>query len=226
MIVSKTTNVRETPGVILKIKNLSIASNSAIDVNNHDLMIGNTTVAAVETLIGEGFGFTSTPGAPFISSTTAGTGAAKILIPFSAQGGGITSWDGVNVTEPNTVIAKYTYFSDLTFDNKVTNDDVFAVINDLPNPHLPAFGQPGFDWVASLFNGDVNFDGKVDGSDIFQVINDIPQGGQPLSGSSGLTSVSPSIGGGGSSAVPEPATLFLLGLGSAGMLLRRKRRSL
>jgi len=78
------------------------------------------------------------------------------------------------------------------------------------------------------YNGDFNYDGVVDGSDYTlmdnafnsQTIQILDQ----IAGSNAVVSDQISGGASGTSAVPEPASLGLLGIGALGLLGRRRRR--
>jgi hypothetical protein len=73
---------------------------------------------------------------------------------------------------------------------------------------------PGTDGYA---NGDFNYDGIIDGADYGIIDNTIQLQGPPIpvTGGAGLSGVA---------AIPEPASLSLIGLGAAASLLRRPRR--
>jgi len=173
-------------------------------------------------------GYTAT-GGPQITSTTAIRDGDKLPLTFNATDLGGTSFDGVPFTEPNTVVVKYDYANDVNFDFFMNYLDVGTELGLLSNSQVvPAFGDPGYDFQNSLFAGDLNSDGFANYLDVGivlgalsnQSLNPLSTGG--LEGLGGSASVTASLS---ASAVPEPATLFLLGLGSAGMLLRRKRRN-
>jgi len=218
-----TTNARQAPGIMLKMKSLTLASNTVLDMSNHDLMIGNSNLLTVENLILAGFGL-GNPGDPAISSSTALTLGTTFPVPLDADallGSGAPgsaigqTWDNVAISEPGTQIVKYTYVGDITLDGQVDGLD-FATAASNFGVATPGLANIQNAWLA----GDVTFDGVVDGLDFATMASNFGSGvGSPLGQLS-----APSLGG-GSSAVPEPATLFLLGLGSAGMLLRRKKRS-
>ncbi len=81
------------------------------------------------------------------------------------------------------------------------------------------------------FNGDFNYDGKINGDDYSLIDNAFnTQGSVSLAGiSAGPTEMiatnTSQIAGASVSAVPEPTTLGMLGIGAAGLLTRRRRRN-
>jgi hypothetical protein len=167
------------------------------------------------------FGAGANPTGPQITSSTEGA-QGTFLIPFDASFAGGT-FDGMSVTNtPDTsVIVKYVRNGDVDLDGSVTAADVGAVVS----AYALNTTTPGLDDITtSWFLGDVNFEGVVSASDVGSVVSyyalysNLPAlSGSPISSEGGGIS--------SSSSVPEPASLFLLGLGSAGMLLRSKRRS-
>jgi hypothetical protein len=110
------------------------------------------------------------------------------------------------------VLVKYTYYGDANLDGAVDGSDYTLIDNGFTN-HLSG-------WQ----NGDFNYDGVVDGSDYTLIDNAFNTQGASLgSNPAALIAGSTSQIAGGTSAVPEPATLGLLGLGAIGLLGRRRR---
>ena len=218
LAIASTGVARQTPGVMLQMKSLTMAAGAVLDVTNHDAMIGHTTLSAVAGRIITGFGLGNPGGAAITSSTAVGS---TFLVPLDADallGNGSPGsaigrvWDGVAITEPGTVILKYTYFGDVTLDGKVDGLDYATAVAH--------FGQstPGFtDIGAAWLMGDMNFDGVVNGADFSKMAGNV---GAQAMGAGGLDIGMPEI-----VSVPEPASLVLLGLGAIGLLKRRRSRS-
>jgi hypothetical protein len=72
-------------------------------------------------------------------------------------------------------------------------------------------------------NGDFNYDGVVNGSDYTLIDNAFNMQGAQLS--TEIASPTALIAGGAVSAVPEPASLGLLGISALGLLARRRGRN-
>ncbi len=202
---ANTSNTRQDTGVVLKMSSLSVGPASTLDVTNHDLIIGNSNLTAVQTEILNGFN--AGPGGAAITSSTALASGDEFLVAFDASliGGVGGTWDNVTITDPNSIIVKYTYFGDVNLDGVVDSSDYALLDQNLGT---------GNSWIT----GDANLDGVVDSSDyafLDQFVGSGVSFGTPLF-ATGVASPN--------AVVPEPASLFLLGLGSAGMLLKRKRR--
>jgi len=191
-------NPRQNTGVLLKTSSLSIGSSSVLDVTNHDLIIGNTSYAAIQNEILNGFG-AGTGGASITSSTSTG-GDPTFLIPIDASASGLTSWDNVPIDQPNTIVIKYDTFGDASFDGLVNGDDITTVESNFGDT-TPGLADIEQSWLL----GDVNFDGVVDGNDITTIESNYGAN-KLISFSNLINTVSPYT-------VPEPASLAFLGVG-------------
>ncbi|MBE3123276.1 MAG: PEP-CTERM sorting domain-containing protein, partial [Planctomycetes bacterium] len=110
---------------------------------------------------------------------------------------------GGQTVDDSSVLLKYTYWGDANLDGQVTFDD-YDIIDYFYWFPLPA-AQMGW-WT-----GDFNMDGEVTFDDYELIDYAYWFQGAPLTGD-------------GLGAVPEPATLVLLGLGVLAIAARRKRR--
>ncbi len=215
---ASTTASRQTSGVAIKMQSLTMSTGTTLDMTNHDLIIGNTTYAAVQSKIEAAFGVVTGPAITTSTSNVLGTGTENTLpIPLDPAAFGLTSWDNVSITEPNSIIVKYTLFGDSTLDGTVNGDDFSVIAGN--------FGKtsPGISNIlASWLMGDVTLDGFVNGDDFSVVAGNFGKG--PLGTLDTPDAPAVVSSGGGSSNVPEPTSLALLGIGAAGLLLRRKKR--
>jgi hypothetical protein len=113
------------------------------------------------------------------------------------------------------VLLKYTYYGDANLDGLVDGTDYSRIDNGV------LFGLSGWS------NGDFNYDGVINGSD-YTLIDNVynTQGAQfsnELAGPSAIATAQ-IAGGSGTSAVPEPTTLGLLGIVAVSLLGRRGGR--
>ena len=106
-----------------------------------------------------------------------------------------------------SVVAMYTYAGDANMDGFISGDDYAAIDFNVAVPNSDGW-----------YNGDFNYDGIISGDDYAAIdFNIVAQGAPfPTSGSAGLSGVT---------AVPEPASLSVLGLGAAALMGRRRRRA-
>ena len=195
-----------------------------------------TLIASSLASIGTGNITVNSPGGAIIQNTAAGTIFAKLATGYN---GGNWNGSGVNSTSaaadtthltavgmlqpsspsnfegqsvnPTDVALKLTYYGDANLDGKVDGSD-YSLID---NGYLQ--GLTGWQ------NGDFNYDGVINGSDYTLIDNAYNSQGAQFS--SELAALTAQIGQpAGTGAVPEPASLGLIGLG-AGVLLGRRRRN-
>ena len=112
----------------------------------------------------------------------------------------------------NDLLIMYTYGGDADMNGKLDGDDYMKLDQGFGN-------QTTFNWV----NGDFNYDGKINGDDYFILDSNIGRQGTQFPGSGGIDGVA-AAGGLGISAVPEPASIGLLGVAATALLGRRRRR--
>jgi autotransporter-associated beta strand protein len=123
---------------------------------------------------------------------------------------GLTSFEG-GMVSASDVLLKYTYYGDANLDGQVDGTDYSRIDNGvLMN-------------LTGWYNGDFNYDGVINGSDYTLIDNAFNTQGANIEAQ--FASPAAQIAGGsGISAVPEPTTLVLLGIGSVGLLGRRGGR--
>jgi hypothetical protein len=105
----------------------------------------------------------------------------------------------------------YTYAGDANLDGLIDGGDYGIIDNNVQIPNADGY-----------YNGDFNYDGVIDGGDYGIIDNNIQAQGAPFP-VSGVASVE-SAGLAGVTAVPEPASLSIVGLAAASLLGRRRRR--
>jgi hypothetical protein len=212
-----------TPGVnkVMRIDNLNIAA-GRFDLKDNKLVtnksVGTFSGGAYNGVQGDvassyNFGSWDGPGlttsmpdaGPTVGTTTIGVSdGASILFLGPTETG---TFAGQTVTGATT-LAVYTYAGDVNFDGLVDASD-YGIIDNY-------FQFPG---TTGYANGDFNYDGVIDAGDYGIIDNTfqlqgapIPMGGAAIASAEGVT------------AVPEPASLSVLGIAAAGLLARRRRR--
>ena len=215
------TNPRNT----LFVSSLSIAGatdawTGRVDLNDNAMLIQNGDIAMVTNQVKQGYnsgtwngsgGFVSTSAAQNSSHLTA-LGAIQNSIDGSTGGTALfNNFDGQG-TFSTDVLLKYTYYGDADLSGTVDGSDYSridaAFANNRNNGNAPLTG-----W----FNGDFNYDGSIDGSDYTLIDNAFNSQGANIASAVTAAQVAKA------SAVPEPASLGLIGLAAAGLLGRRRK---
>jgi autotransporter-associated beta strand protein len=191
----------------------------SLDLANNAMDIQNGNLAAVTSMVRQGYSNAAWTGPGITSSTAAADGSH-----LTAVGVITNSVDGINPlygsgaplglfvgTSPaaTDVLVSYTYYGDANLDGKVDGSDYSLLDNGYLN-HL-----------SGWYNGDFNYDGIIDGSDYTLIDNAYNTQGAALDAAAASTSQIAT----GTSAVPEPASVGLACLGASGLLLRRRRRA-
>jgi hypothetical protein len=216
LAIGVTSAMRGTAGVLLKLRTLTVAAGATLDVSNHDVMIGNASLATVEAEILRGFGKAGASGDAAITSSTAVSGGKTFLLPLDADallGNGVAGSaigrmaDGVAITQPGTILVKYAYIGDVTLDGKIDALDMATAAGHVGQT------SPGLANIQSAWlMGDVNFDGLVNGGDFA-----LMQANMAASQASPLGTLN-------LAAVPEPGALTVAAAGLPVLLVRRRRK--
>ncbi len=225
-VANHTTNANFVPTVSV------LSNNGTIDLTNNALVIhnlntssgnvnGTTAAAVIFTQIQNAYNNGAWNGTNASSGVITSTQAANDSTHLTAVGyvtGYTGSFENVSggVTASD-VLVKYTYYGDATLDGTVDGSDYSRI----DNGYLAG--------ASGWFNGDFNYDGHIDGSDYTLIDNAFNTQGaniaSEIANPSAVATAQIAGSGAGTSAVPEPTTLGLLGLGAIGLLGRRRRKS-
>ena len=209
-----------TPAGVSVIPTYTLSGSSRFDLTDNKLITdksaGTSTGGTYSGVQGDvqranNFGAWDQPGLTTSKpDAIAGLTTIGVATGEAIRGLGSTDTDvfaGQTITGAST-IAMYTYAGDANLDGTIDGGD-YGIIDN--------FAQvPGAD---SYFNGDFNYDGVIDGGDYGIIDNNNQAQGAPFDTSGGAGGATLS----GVTAVPEPATLSVLGLGALGFLSRRRR---
>jgi len=206
------TATQNTVRSVLVTPSLTVGTGTDLDLANNDLIEKSTTASSVLSQIKAGFnapsGYWNGTGG-IVSTSAAGNAQYLTALGYMQSTGG--SFDGVATTTSDTLV-KYTYYGDANLDGSVNGGDYTQI------DHGYSMNLTGWQ------NGDFNYDGVVDGSDYSLIDNTYNQinasGATPLAITAGAADLVASPAN-----VPEPTTLALLGIGTIGLLGRRRRRN-
>jgi fibronectin-binding autotransporter adhesin len=210
---------------VVVLNSLSMAGSTGawtgkFDLGNNDLDIHNASLATVTSQVQQGYnqaGGGNWNGSGGISSTAAANdsthltalGVIENTVDGSTPlfGGSLGSFDG-QYPSATDVLVKYTYYGDTNLDGQVDGTDYSRIDNGYLNQ------------LTGWYNGDFNYDGVINGSDYTLIDNAYNMQGASLAAQ--VASATAQVAG-GSSSVPEPASLGLLAAGAIGLLGRRRR---
>jgi len=197
---------------------------STLDLANNDMIVQNGSLTAITNQVHQGYANGTWQGSGGILSTAAAANTSHLtalgVIQNSVDGtasGTVlhATFDGVSSSNTD-VLVKYTYYGDANLDGKVDGSDYSRIDSTYVSENF-VHGTPT-NPISGWFNGDFNYDGVVNGSDYTLIDNAFNSQGAQLSSAIATAQ----IAGAGGSAVPEPASLGLLGLGAVGLLGRKK----
>jgi fibronectin-binding autotransporter adhesin len=233
-MASPSTGVKNT----LFVSSLSLAGSTGnwtgtLDLANNDLVVRGGNLATLTNQVAQGYANGHWNGTGGIVSSMAAADSIHLtalgVIQNSVdQNGGnalMGMFDGQSVNNTD-ILVKYTYYGDTNLDGKVDGSD-YARIDAayLADQEYLAANSGGTALPATgWFNGDFNYDGVVDGSDYTLMDNAFNQQGAQLAAQVAFATAQ-ITGAGGASAVPEPATLGVIGMITVGALGRRRRAS-
>jgi autotransporter-associated beta strand protein len=192
------------------------ASSGKLDIGVNALDItGGATLSSINALVASGFAKGNWNGSGIMSSAAASDPlhlTAVGVIQNNQSGTALyTSFDG-STPGAGDILVKDTYYGDTNLDGLVNSAD-YARIDG---------GYLSHGRLTGWFNGDFNYDGVINGSDYTLIDNAFNTQGASLAAAVATAEIA---NGGTTSAVPEPATLGLFGIGAAGLLGRRSRRA-
>ncbi len=197
----------------------SLSNSGTIDLVNNALVVHSgalaTITAEAQAAYNNGAWNGTNASAGVITSSLASADPTHLTAVGVATGLSGT-FEGVSVTSSD-VLVKYTYYGDANLDGVVDGTDYSRIDSTYLSEKTTSTN------ISGWYNGDFNYDGVVDGSDYTLMDNAYnSQSGQIAAEIASPTSEI--SGAAGTSSVPEPASLTLLGIGAAGLLGRRRRR--
>ena len=201
--------------ILLQLNQLTIGGvmgnwTGRLDLKNNDLIVHGGIYANILNQVTQGY--TSGSGASskgILSSTAAG----DLLHTLGVVTNSTAAFDGTTLVTTDVAV-KYTYYGDANLSGTVDGSDYNLI--DV------GFGSHATTWQG----GDFNYDGHVDGSDYSLIDNAFNLQGATLAATVGnqITQASAEIASGSAVAVPEPAALSILGIGTISLLGRRRRK--
>jgi Glycosyl hydrolases family 18 len=172
-------------GGVVVVGSLSITNGGSLDLQNTGMIIHNGNLAAVTTLIGQGFAGGLWNGLGITSSTAALSSDATLGIELNDDGTPshhtlLSTFDGQTVINTD-VLVKYTFFGDADLSGAVNATDYSLIDSGFNNNNLTGWR-----------NGDFNYDGVINGDDYTLIDNAFnTQAAAPLAQPANLLAATP-----------------------------------
>ena len=207
---------------LLTTASLQLISSATLNLGKNDLDDSGDTLSSINALVASGYANGAWNGNGIDSSAAASnsTHLTALGVILNNQGGSplFTAASPFDGTTPGTsdILVKYTYYGDTNLDGKVDGTDYSRIDNAYLNNKNSSNLQ-----LTGWFNGDFNYDGVINGSDYTLIDNAFNTQGVALTAEI-ASSTAQFAGAGGTSAVPEPASIAAVFLGCIGLLGRRR----
>jgi hypothetical protein len=135
----------------LKTNSLTIAASATLDIADQSLVLENSSLASVQSLVAAGFNHGNWLGAGGITSSAAAADAAgRTAVGFASNETlGRTTFAGFDGLNGDEILVKYTYYGDANLSGHVTLDDFSLFLN--------GYQSGGNTWLT----GDFDFSGDV-----------------------------------------------------------------
>jgi autotransporter-associated beta strand protein len=185
------------------------ALGSATSVNlNGNLIVHGGSIGTITAQVAAAYNYGNWNGTSSnFSSTAAGSDSAH-LTAIGVETGITGTFQGQAVTASD-VLVKYTYYGDANLDGKVDGSDYSLIDAGYASGALSGWQH-----------GDFNYDHVIDGSDYSLIDNAFNNQGAAISSSALIASSTAQVS---PTAVPEPASIALIGVGMSLLAARRQR---